>query len=75
MEHEDAYLIASKVRRRGVNGATRNLKMKENKAEKRRVGREQTRGAPILSCDAAKDTNSWRSGSTINQFPWADGDD
>ena len=34
--------------RRGVNGATRNWKRKENKAERKRVGREQTRGAPIF---------------------------
>ena len=34
---------------RGVNGATRNVKRNENKAERKRVGREQTRGAPIFS--------------------------
>ena len=60
---------------RGSNGATRNLKRRENMAERRRVGREQTLGAPIFSCDAAKAINFWRSGSTMNQFSWADGDD
>ena len=54
---------------RGENGATKNSKRRENKAEKRRVEREQTLGAQIFSYDPVKVTNFWRIGFTMNQFP------
>jgi len=56
----------------GVGGIHRDIftsKRRGNKAEKRRVGREQTLGAQIFSYDPVKATNFWRIGFTMNQFP------
>jgi len=51
------------------NGATRNLKRRENKAEKRQVGRERTLDALIFIYDRGRATNLWRIGLAMNQFP------
>ena len=57
----------------GPNPSTK-LKRKESKAVRRRVGREQTRGAPIFSYDANKATNVRRNDFTLNESLWEDGD-
>ena len=53
----------------GENGATKNLKRRENKAEQRQVGRERIRGALISSYDRGRVTNLWRIGLAMSQFP------